>query len=266
MQQLHNIQHKFWKNLRCQETSLVNTEFISADDKLTATDKINIYRQTSCTAHVNALAQRYSCCEKILGEKYFKQLAKQYFYKYPATSQNLNLYGQFFPEFLQECVTKYAELKDYPYFPDLARFEQAYELTYHAKDDATFDFSALANLDAQSHQNLCFKLSESLYILRSNYPIYEIWLTNQNKNRQQKIPAIDKSQYLCIYREEFKPIVEKIEPACWWILKNIQDRISLSQFEILAVDEGIDFSLQTIIPELIQKKWICGYYLRDSKN
>ena len=266
MQQLQYIQQQFWKNLRSQEISVAYEKFISDGGKLTSAEKLNIYRQTSRTAHVNALAQRYSCCEKILGEKYFNQLAKQYFYKYPATNQNLNLYGHFFPEFLQEYVTRQSELKDYQYLPDLARFEQAYEQAYHAKDDEPFDFSTLASLDSQVHQNLCFKLSTSLFIVQSKYPIYEIWLTNQGGNLQHDIQAIDAPQHLCIYRQEFNPIIEKISPTYWWTLKNIQDHLSLSQLEILLGNKDEDLSLQTIIPELIQKKWICGYYVKDTNN
>lgn len=266
MQQLQLIQQQFWKSLRSQEASPAYDQFISEGAKLSATDKLNIYRQTSRTAHVNALAQRYSCCEKILGEKYFNQLAKQYFYAYPATNQNLNLYGQFFPEFLQDYVARQAELKEYQYLPDLARFEQAYEQAYHAKDDEVFDFSTLSSLDAQTHQNLCFKLSASLYLLKSDYPIHEIWLANQADGQQQQIQAIDEPQHLCIYREEFKPIVEKINPAYFWTLKNIQDHLSLSQLEVLSADRDMDFSLQTMIPEFIQRKWICGYHLKDTDN
>ena len=266
MQQLQYIQQQFWKSLRSQEVSVDYEKFISEGGKLTSAEKLNIYRLTSRTAHVNALAQRYACCEKILGEKYFNQLAKQYFYKYPATNQNLNLYGQFLPEFLQNYVTRQSELKDYQYLPDLARFEQAYEQAYHAKDDEPFDFSTLASLDAQAHQNLCFKLSASLYILQSEYPIYEIWHANQDANQQQDIQAVDEPQHLCIYRLEFKPIIEKISPTYWWVLKNIQDHLSLSQLEVLSKNKNGDFSLQVTIPKLIQKKWVCGYYLKDTNN
>ena len=185
MQALHELQKQFWKSLRCKDLLQTNHEYVSEGGKLTPSDKLNIYRKTSRTAHTNALSQRYFCCEKILGEKFFTQIAKQYFYGNPATNQNLNLYGGFFPQFLNEYVNSHSDLSDYHYLPDLARFEQAYELAYHAKDDELFDFGGLANLDSQSYQNLCFELSEALHILISDYPIYEIWQVNQYEMQEQ---------------------------------------------------------------------------------
>ena len=266
MDHLHNIQHQFWNGLRDHETDSKCAQLFSPGGKLTQQERLNIYRDTMHTAHTGALAQTYKSCEKILGEKYFKQIANKYFYEYPATNQNLNLYWQSFPLFLQHWGQNHTELSDYQYLPDLAQLELAYEQAYYAKDDPLFDFSSLAALSDDSQRQLRFKLSAALSILRSNYPIYEIWLANQEHDHSQEINAIHEPQYLCVAREDLKPIIHKIDHNNWWLIEKIQNHFSFTELGVLAAQEGIDIPLQNIIPQLIQNKWICGYYAKHDED
>ncbi len=261
MNQLRDIQHQFWNGLRSVEANANCTQLFSKNGKLTQEERLNIYRDTMCAAHTNALAQSYRCCEKILGERYFKQIAKSYFYKYPATIQNLNHYGQSFPKFLQHWVHNHMECSDYPYLSDLAQLEWAFDQAYYAKPDPLFNFNSLTTLNEKSYQRICFELSASLTILKSNYPIYEIWLANQGQADAQEINAITEPQYLCVTREDFKPIIYKVDQIYFWMLEKIQYNSTFSELEASGTQEEVNIPLQKVIPELIQKKWICSYHL-----
>ena len=111
---------------------------------------------------------------------------------------------------------------------------------------------------------MCLKLSNSIYVLQSDYPIYEIWNANQSDNQHQEIQAINEPHHLCIYRRDFKPIVEIIEPDYWNILKYIQEHISLSKLEEISSTSERKLHIETMIPELIQKNWICGFFIKNS--
>ena len=264
MTQLYDIQHRFWNSLRNPEANSACTQLFSKNGRITQKERLNIYRSTMRTAHIDALVETYQCCEKILGDKYFNQIASDYFYKYPATSQNLNLYGKSFPLFLQSWVQDHAELMDYKYLPDLAKLELARELAYYAKEDPIFDFNLLATLNEDSYQHIYFNLSSSLSVLRSIYPVYEIWHANQEQEGAKEIKAIHEPQYLCITRENFKPVIHKIDQLCWWVIEKIQNSSSFGELEILAQQEENDIPLQKIVPELINKKWICGYHTKKT--
>ena len=262
MEPLHQLQRQFWNSLRSRTTDSICTRLAVTGDNLTPQKRLNIYRTTTRTAHTNALAQSYRCCEKILGERYFQQIANQYFYKCPAINQNLNVYGRSFPSFLEECVRDRPELNDYPYLPDLATLEWAYERAYYAADDPAFDFSALPALHHDRYQHVCFEPSASLSVLESSYPIYEIWLANQGQDVPQEIEAILEPQYLCITREDFKPSIHKIDQDCRWTINHVQNGLSLGELEALAGRENVDIQVQ--LPALIRKKWICRYYFKDN--
>ena len=265
MNQLTSLQQQFWDSLRNRKTSSVCALLSSTNKKLTPEERLDIYRNTARTAHIDALAQSYPCCKKILGKRYFKQIANEYFYKYPATSQNLNLYGESFPLFLQDWIENHAELIDYQYLPDMAKLEWAYEQAYYAKDDPLFDFNSLPTLHHDHYQYICFRPSASLSVLRSSYPIHEIWRANREQDKSQEIDAISGPQYLCIARDNFKPVVHKIDHACWWVIDKIQNGLSLGECESLATRENIDAQLQKILPELVRRKWICGYYFKRDR-
>ena len=232
---------------------------LSGGGDLSKKERLEIYRSTMRTAHICALASIYPCSEKILGKRYFRQVATEYYHAHPATSQDLNLYGERFPAFMQDWTHNHSELEDYPYLPDLARLELAIERSYHAKESPDFDFDTLATLDEDDYRNICFTLDASLSILESAYPVCDIWMAHQEQERVEVIESIDTPQYLCVIRENLKPMIHKVDRASWWVMGKTGDRNTFGELEFLAQLEKMDIPLQHIIPELIHRRWICGY-------
>ncbi|MGH1537425.1 MAG: HvfC/BufC family peptide modification chaperone [Gammaproteobacteria bacterium] len=262
MQSLHTLQHQFWQQLRNKNQALDHTLCISHTERLSAERRLNIYKQTTRSAHTNALSNSYICCERILGEKYFKKIASEYFLHQPSHSQNLNNYGNNFPKFISRYIENHTELADFDYLKDLAILERNIELSYFSKDDQAFDFTRINALKPQAHKNIIFSLSHALSVMYSEFPVYEIWLTNRTLN-SNSIQAIEEPQYLCVYREDFKPKIEKISYNYYWAISHIKKGIHLLGIESLAKEQGFEASLQPIIPNLIQRKWIQGFSLRN---
>jgi len=262
MSNLQYLQQQFWGQLRSRSASEENILQISNIGNLNAKNRLDIYQQTTRTAHTSALAECYECCETILGSKYFNQLAKEYYYQYPSEDQDLNQYGQYFIDFLATYISEHEELSDYHYLIDLAKLEKHYQFAFFSKDEAKFDFEAISSLDESSYQNICFLPNSSLEILKSNFPIYEIWSENKDSNSEQKINAIKSPQYLCIYRTDIVPAVEKINFQEWWTLEKILMGFSFSEIESHAIQHDYDISLNVIIPHLIQKGLLCGFTIK----
>ena len=261
MNQLNTLQHQFWNSLRNVRFDSSCSSLISVCGNLSEEDRLNIYRNTMRTAHITTLSECFNCCEKILGDRYFNKIANEYFYSNPAISQNLNVYGRTFPSFLQTWVSNHPETKDYEYLPDLAKLEYAFEQAHYCKNDPLFDFNSFSKLEEYEQQQIIFQLSHSLTILKSRFPIYEIWHVNNKQDNAQEVDSISEPQYLCITRDVFKPIIHKIDAQKWWVLNNIQRSLSLEKIHMLSQDENINVPLNIIIPELIKKKWICGYLI-----
>lgn len=261
MQQLHAVQREFWNSLRSRRADPACTRLFSEDGEITRKKRLEIYRSTMRTAHVRALANTYPCCEKILGGRYFRQMATEYFHGHPATHQNLNLYGGSFPEFLRNWGREHEALAEYPYLPDLAKLEWAYEQAYYASEDPEFDFDRLSTLHEDDYRNICFRLSASLSLLDSIYPVYEIWTAQQAQEEVREVEAIAAPQYLCIAREHYKPVIHRLGQNYWWVMQEILNGTPFGELESLVQQEHPHIPLQVIIPELISQQWVCGYRL-----
>lgn len=259
MSELQALQHAFWSSLKHRKSEPGCLERVRDGGKISRDRRVDIYRTTMREAHVRALANTYAGCEKILGVRYFRQLASEFYYRHPATHPDLNRYGEAFPDFVQDFIEHHAELAEYPYLPDLARLEWAYEQAYYAKEDPAFDFQALGRLDEDEYRRLCFVLGASVSMLRSVYPVLELWSAQREQETIREIEAIDEPQYLCIAREGFKPVIHRIDHALWWVMGQVEQGCTFEELEALARQETAKISLQVIIPELISRKWVCEY-------
>ena len=259
MSELQAIQHAFWSSVKHRTTEPGCLERVRDGGKISRDQRVNIYRTTMREAHVWALAKTYAGCEKILGVRYFKQLAGEFYYRHPATHPDLNRYGEAFPDFVQDFIADHAELAEYPYLPDLARLEWAYGRAYYAKEDPVFDFEGLAGLEEDAYRRLRFVLGASVSMLKSDYPVLELWEAQRGQETIREIEAIDEPQYLCIAREDFKPAIHRIDHALWWVMDQVDLGCTFGGLEALVEQGSMEIPLHSIIPELISRRWICGH-------
>lgn len=261
MRELNTLQREFWNYLRDINPESNKTPRFLKDGLITGKNRLNVYKNTTRTAHLNALSDTFSCCELILGKRYFSQMANIYFKKYPAKSQNLNQYGDLFPDFCKQWIDNHIEMEDFAYLPDLALLEYIFEQTYYIKDDSLFDFYAFSSLSEKQQQKVTLKLSNSVNLLQSKYPIFEIWDINQNNKTHQEVKFITEPQYICIARNDFKPNIYKIDQPTWTVIKHLQCGVSLEKLNKLNMDKNINAPIDEIIPALLKRKWICNYSL-----
>lgn len=259
MSELQAIQHAFWSSVKQRKTEPGCLKRVREGGKISRDQRVDIYRTTMREAHVRALARTYAGCEKILGVRYFDQLATEFYYRHPATHPDLNRYGEAFPDFVQDFIEHRAELAEYPYLPDLVRLEWMYEQAYYAKEDPGFDFEGLADLGEDAWRGLRLELGASVSMLRSAYPVLELWEAQRGQEEVREIEAIGEPQCLCIAREDFKPVIRKIGHALWWVMDRIDQGYTFDELEALVEQESVEIPLQTIIPELISRQWVCGY-------
>jgi len=193
------------------------------------------------------LAQVYPVCFKILGENYFRQLATAYIKKYPSRHCDLNDYGEFFSEFLDDQSQQRAELIDFPYLSDLAKLEWFYQQVYFAADEIIFDFSAFAQLTEQQQAQSYFQLIPALKFIRSDFPIHSIWLANQGDSKKN-LTIASNSELCCVLRKNNQLEVVAIDGKAYQLLQRISEQITLEELSISGCSSDI--------AELIKKGWI----------
>jgi hypothetical protein len=133
---------------------------------------LEVYRNNYRGALQDALLSAYPVLEKLVGEAYFKQLARGYIAQHPPTEANLFAYGAHLADWLDTPLV---------YLPDVARLEWACHLAYYAPDAPYLAAQDLANISPAHFPQLCFVSHPACQLIRSPYPIASIWLAHQQE-------------------------------------------------------------------------------------
>jgi Putative DNA-binding domain len=130
-----------------------------------------VYRNNVTVALTDALQANFPATCRLVGEEFFRAMARTYALSEPPTSPILLDYGTGFPDF----IAAFAPL---PYLADVARIERAWTEAYHAPDARPLDPTVLSDIPHGEATRLCFRLHPSVRIVRSPFPALTIWRMN----------------------------------------------------------------------------------------
>lgn len=169
------------------------------DDNILAQLRLNIYRNNFKANLRSALASTYPVLKKLLGPEYFQYLADTYSKKHPPRSGNLRLFGRDLPDFLPSVESA----KHLPYLRDVASLEWACSVISLAASPTYSDLSSIETLAFDSIANLHFGARLSSRVVRSRYPVFSIWLRNQDTYiGNQTVNLADGAQSVMVVRPD----------------------------------------------------------------
>ena len=122
-----------------------------------------VYRNNVLVALGNALAGAFPAVGRIVGEEFFRAMARNYVLETPPTSPVLLDYGVTFPDF----IAGFEPAASLPYLPDVARLERAWREAYHAADAKPLGPADLAGIPPEDLPDAVFSLHPSLRIVPS---------------------------------------------------------------------------------------------------
>lgn len=248
---LPDIQCEFWQALSGANSSIF--ESILSDEKFVATDRVNVYRETAKSLHISVLASVYTACNKILGEDYFKLIAKHYYANYPSTSPNLNDYGEQFPSYLSMLLNYRYELKDFSYLSELAKLEWCIQKSHYSRDDKQLDIVEFQQQFDLYGGEVKFYLVSSIELLATCYPVTEIWQLHQQDNNIDKVNVSEQLAYICIYRDGYEVKLEKIEHHVYKLMMAVIRNESLS---VIAEHFPSSEVLNAALVFVMSKQWL----------
>ncbi len=230
--------------------SLVNTREAS---------RLSVYRNNSKQALTAAMRTTFSMCNNILGERCFEQLALNYQQCYPLTLSDLNQYGESFPHLLVETIGNHSEFEGLEYLADLAQLEWRLQRSYYAGDaQVCAPFSLLELLTEEQQAEVVMLLRPDINVLSSRYPLYELWVKHQDDSEVVDICEPAETYYFCIYRDPFKPKVQRITSALYQILSDITLSRTLAQISESSAD-------MTSLNWAISQGWVCGFHCEGAE-
>lgn len=133
-----------------------------------------VYRNNVVVSLVDALATRFPATQRIVGEEFFRAMARIYVSAEPPRSPLLMQYGDTFPAF----IARFEPAAEIVYLADVAEIEAARTRAYHAADAMPLDAALLHEINQSELGALRFVPHPSAEIVRSPHPAVTIWAMN----------------------------------------------------------------------------------------
>jgi hypothetical protein len=135
-----------------------------------------IYRNNVAVSLIASIAARYPVTRRLVGEEFFRAMARAYVAENKPATPVLIHYGQGFPDF----IAAFEPARDISYLADVARLENAWVEAYHAADATPLALACLAGFSADSLAEACASFHPAARLLNSAHPIASIWAAHQN--------------------------------------------------------------------------------------
>lgn len=196
-----------------------------------------VYRGNAFGNWAQALSSAYPIVRKIVGEDFFRGLARTYALAHPSTSGDLNEYGEQFVLF----VGAFEHTRDLPYLPDVARMEWLAHRAYYAADGPGFDFPRIA-----LSENPVLRLTAPCALLASEWPLERIWTVHQDDYEGMiDVDLRSGPDRILVHRPGWRVQVRSLTPGDYRFLSMIRERKTLGEAleAALAEDAALDVSL-----------------------
>lgn len=127
--------------------------------------RFGIYRNNVTVSLVTALSEVFPTVQNLVGEEFFRAMARLYVQDNAPTSRLLFEYGATFPDFVQQ----FEPAADLPFLPDVARLERLWLDSFHAADAAPLDGTVLQRILPEQLANLTFVPHPATRLLRAQH-------------------------------------------------------------------------------------------------
>ncbi|PSM18929.1 DNA-binding domain-containing protein [Nitratireductor sp. StC3] len=170
--------------------------------------RYNVYRNNVTVSLIDALADTFPAVKRIVGEAFFRDMARLYVRREPPRSPLLFDYGHSFAAF----IDGFDHTRPLPWLGDVARIERAWLDAYHAADRAPLAPAKLASVPHDALPALRFEPHPAMRIVRSAYPAVTIFAANRASGPVGKILERDGEDAL-VTRPALEVFVRRLPPG-----------------------------------------------------
>jgi len=138
-------------------------------------NRFAVYRNNVFVSLVGALESRFPVTRRLVGDSFFKGMARVYCATRRPRSPVLLHYGEDFPQF----IAGFPPAAPLPYLPDIAQLEATWSNAYHAADVTALAPAALGDVAPAQLGTLRFVPHPATAIIVSDHPVGAIWAAHQ---------------------------------------------------------------------------------------
>lgn len=143
---------------------------------VTDAKRFAVYRNNVHVSLVEALAKRYPVVARLVGDDFFRGMARVYVASHKPASPLLIHYGADFADF----IAGFAPAASIGYLADVARLESAWLEAYHAADAAPLAIASLLALPPERLPGLRLRSHPATRLVVSRFPVGSIWSAHRS--------------------------------------------------------------------------------------
>ncbi len=203
-------------------------------------ERFALYRGNVSAVWEKALAHAFPVTHALVGEEFFRLLARAYAQAHPSASGDLNEFGIHFANF----VAQFEAVRPLPYLAEVAALEWAVHRAHYAADADAVEPDHIARLAPEELLAARFVLHPALAWFDSRYPIVGIWNAHQPRGGAPLPQSLDRAECALVVRLHWRVAVQASSAAEIAALTQLREGAALgSAIEAaLAVDAGFDAS------------------------
>lgn len=241
MTALRDIQAAFIHDIYTGE----RTSLAYLDTKVASHARLDIYQNNTVLGLINILANAFPVLKKIVGEEFFKTVARHYIKKHPQPSGNRHAFGSDLAGFL----TEFKPAASLSYLRDVAALEWAYFQAALSEDASPLDFETLT-AGMSSDPSFVLAVHPSVYIVPQTFNALDIWQQHQ-KEDVGSVELKSKSHQLVVWRgPDDSVLMRRASDAFAALIGKSQKGVSFA--EAMAIAEASVNDMQKFQQEFAQ--------------
>lgn len=242
------------QNVQVELAEIILSDNLTTD-QVNFPQRLQIYHNNVYSILTRTLEQTYPLIQNLVGDDFFRLIAKEYIINYPSRSGNVNDYGNYFDNFLAE----FEPTKHLVYLPEVTQFEWTCHELATAADHTPFDMGDLSNIPSDEYINLTFVLNPACRVMKFHYPILDIIDLCQSKHNENVDIDAGGADLLLIRRTNQIALVP-LSGSDYLFLSFLQEGKTLSEIIEIVTASDPTFRLHEKLPAWIRDNVIVDCY------
>ena len=216
-----------------------------------------VYRNNVFVGLIDALKESFPATCRIVGEDFFRAMARTYVLVAPPASPILLNYGAGFADH----IAGFEPAQSVPYLADVARIERAWLEAYHAAEAQPMEAERIAAIDPEALPQLRLRLHPSSRVVRSKLPALSIWRMNVADGTPTEIDPAAGGEDTLIVRPNADVEVRSLPAGGATFIGTLATGAPVLEAAMAAWSEDAQFDLAANISGLIGSGAIAGFDL-----
>lgn len=223
-----------------------------------AARRFAVYRNNVYASLIDVLAGRFRAAARLVGDDFFRAMARLYVEETPPGSPVLLRYGADFAAF----VAGFPPASAVPYLGDVVRLEWAWHEAYHAQDAVPLPLSALTDV-GETAAEAVLTLHPSLRVVRSAYPVVTIWelALREGRDEPARLPA--DGEDALVVRPELDVEVRRLPSGGAVFVQALSESVTLEDAAKRASGAEPAFDLAANLSGVMSSRAIVGVAARN---